>query len=82
MRTGEEPYPNIFMAVPTVYVKLIEELKNQSIQNINLDHMRLMVSGSAAMPRPIAKEWETLTGVRKIFNIFSYRYIYCIQINF
>ena len=55
------PKPNVFMAVPTIYVKLIEEIKNHNIE-CDFSHIRLIVSGSAAMPRPISDEWESLTG--------------------
>ena len=33
---GSEPLPNVFMAVPTIYVNLIDE-----IQNRNLDKVRV-----------------------------------------
>ena len=43
---GKEPRANILMAVPTVYVKLMEEAEKQGLKKINLDHMRMIVSGS------------------------------------
>lgn len=57
----------VFMAVPTIYVKLLEILRD------NPDHerqawitgfrtMRLMVSGSAALPAKVFEEWKSLTG--------------------
>ena len=51
---------NMFMAVPTIYSKLIEfhrkMFKNeekQKIRSILRDRVRLMVSGSAALPEVI-----------------------------
>jgi malonyl-CoA/methylmalonyl-CoA synthetase len=67
-RVAEDRY-SVFMAVPTIYVKLIAYLKT-------LDHdisdqvtegfanMRLNVSGSAACPVPLFDEWEALTSQR------------------
>jgi acyl-CoA synthetase (AMP-forming)/AMP-acid ligase II len=42
----KEPRANILMAVPTVYVKLMEEAEKQGLKKIKLDHMRMIVSGS------------------------------------
>jgi acyl-CoA synthetase (AMP-forming)/AMP-acid ligase II len=42
----KEPRANILMAVPTVYVKLMEEAEKQGLKKIDLDHMRMIVSGS------------------------------------
>ena len=60
---------SVFMAVPTIYVKLIAYLKtldaaeqNQITQGFAA--MRLNVSGSAACPVPLFEEWETLTSQR------------------
>jgi len=58
----KEPRANILMAVPTVYVKLMEEAKKQGLKKIDLDHMRMIVSGSAAMPEPVNNRWKNLTG--------------------
>ena len=58
------PRANVFMAVPTIYVKLIEEAKRQNLTKCDFSYLRLMVSGSAAMPRPIADAWESLSGVK------------------
>ena len=48
---------SVFMAVPTIYAKLIQEYRNMghSLDNINvkqkiMEKIRLMVSGSAHMP--------------------------------
>jgi malonyl-CoA/methylmalonyl-CoA synthetase len=57
----------IFMAVPTIYVKLLEELavctepKRCGIIS-GFAQMRLMVSGSAALPVSVFDGWYQLTG--------------------
>lgn len=60
---------SVFMAVPTIYVKLIERLESDRIdspsQRAILDgfaKMRLMVSGSAALPPSVHLKWTSLTG--------------------
>ena len=55
------------MAVPTIYVKLIEEYDNFSfIEKSKIKEsckkLRLMVSGSAALPIPVFNRWKTITG--------------------
>lgn len=59
----------LFMAVPTVYVKLIQYLTNHSHPPIDkqdilhsFQKMRLNVSGSAACPIPLFNHWHELTG--------------------
>lgn len=57
----------VFMAVPTVYVKLIEHLdalpeEERSPVCNGFKKMRLMVSGSAACPESVHKKWQELTG--------------------
>ncbi|WP_439129064.1 acyl-CoA synthetase [Polaribacter sp.] len=57
---------NIFMAVPTIYYKLISFWKTlpkneqQEISN-TLEHFRLMVSGSAALPVSVLKYWKSIS---------------------
>ncbi|HZY78436.1 MAG TPA: acyl-CoA synthetase [Cyclobacteriaceae bacterium] len=57
---------NVFMAVPTIYFKLISyweslgETKRTEITNI-LSKFRLMVSGSAALPVSIMEKWKTIS---------------------
>jgi malonyl-CoA/methylmalonyl-CoA synthetase len=58
---------SVFMAVPTIYVKLIQAL--EKIPQTERDaickgfkDMRLMISGSAALPVKIHKDWQALTG--------------------
>ena len=78
-----EPFPNldmktvlsrvaaraysVFMAVPTIYVKLIQALealpeRERSRTVGGFADMRLMISGSAALPASIHEQWTTLTG--------------------
>ncbi len=57
----------IFMAIPTIYVKLIRHLDNierTDAQNIcaGFKRMRLNVSGSAACPARMFEQWRALTG--------------------
>ncbi len=57
----------VFMAVPTIYVKLIEWQKAASPSDVDavtsaFRRMRLMVSGSAALPASVHDEWFRLTG--------------------
>ena len=58
---------SVFMAVPTIYVKLIdhlETLEDEEIEGIceGFANMRLNVSGSAACPVEVFEEWRDLTG--------------------
>jgi malonyl-CoA/methylmalonyl-CoA synthetase len=57
----------IFMAVPTIYVKLIQALEAASPEDRaaivgGFARMRLMVSGSAALPARVHEQWTALTG--------------------
>ena len=65
-RVAEDAY-TVFMAVPTIYVKLIEVMESlddperkKVIQGFS--RMRLMVSGSAALPASVHEKWTELTG--------------------
>lgn len=58
---------NLFMAVPTIYYKLIEHWKKLSSteqQKISktLNDFRLMVSGSAALPISVLEQWKKISG--------------------
>lgn len=55
---------NLFMAVPTIYVKLIEHLESRPAADVvkGFGSMRLMVSGSAALPPSVHRKWTGLTG--------------------
>lgn len=65
-RVAEGAY-TVFMAVPTIYVKLIEALESMSEQDRastiqGFADMRLMISGSAALPASVHEKWTVLTG--------------------
>ncbi|XP_014206849.1 acyl-CoA synthetase family member 3, mitochondrial isoform X2 [Copidosoma floridanum] len=62
---------NVFAAVPTIYMKLIQDYdqlfaKNEKIKeyihNVCSTKIRLMISGSAPLPKPIFDRWEEITG--------------------
>jgi malonyl-CoA/methylmalonyl-CoA synthetase len=58
---------NLFMAVPTIYVKLIQyfdSIDQEQVESIcdGFSRMRLNISGSAACPVKLFKQWESLTG--------------------
>jgi malonyl-CoA/methylmalonyl-CoA synthetase len=58
---------SVFMAVPTVYVKLIQAIKDlpdDERQRVvdGFAGMRLMISGSAALPSSVHETWSALTG--------------------
>jgi len=57
----------LFMAVPTIYHKLIgyfEQLTagQQNDWQKGMQQMRLMVSGSAALPVPVLERWQRISG--------------------
>lgn len=52
--------PTLFFAVPTIYVRLVEELKER--QPLSLSNMRLFCSGSAPLAAETMIEFEALTG--------------------
>ncbi|XP_060172839.1 probable CoA ligase CCL8 isoform X2 [Lycium barbarum] len=59
----------VFTGVPTMYARLIQgyeamdpELKEASASAAR--HLRLMMSGSSALPLPVMQQWETITGHR------------------
>ncbi len=56
----------LFMAVPTIYVKLISAWENtspdrQQILTAGCTKMRLMVSGSAALPVRVLEKWQSIS---------------------
>lgn len=62
-----KPNVNVFMAVPTIYVRLIkywesvpEELQQKMSKGAK--EFRLMVSGSAALPVSIMRQWNKISG--------------------
>jgi malonyl-CoA/methylmalonyl-CoA synthetase len=61
--------PNVFMAVPTIYSKMIEAAEHNVLEpgivpdaTKTLSEMRLMISGSAALPVSLNEKWRNLTG--------------------
>ncbi|MEH2152247.1 acyl-CoA synthetase [Nostoc sp.] len=57
----------LFMAVPTIYVKLIAawetaSREQQKRMSEGCAKMRLMVSGSAALPVQVLEKWQTISG--------------------
>lgn len=57
----------LFMAVPTIYFKLIafwESATKERRQQMSASgkHFRLMVSGSAALPVSVLEKWQSITG--------------------
>uniref|UniRef100_A0A671QZJ0 Acyl-CoA synthetase family member 3 n=1 Tax=Sinocyclocheilus anshuiensis TaxID=1608454 RepID=A0A671QZJ0_9TELE len=67
---SKSPMVNVFMAVPTIYSKLIEYYDQHFtqprvqdfIRAVCKERIRLMVSGSAALPQPVLKRWAEITG--------------------
>ena len=60
-------FVNVFMAVPTIYYKLIhyweqENKVEQEKMSQSLAHFRLMVSGSAALPITVLEKWTQISG--------------------
>ena len=57
----------LFMAVPTIYSKLITEWQSatrnrQKLMSKACSNMRLMISGSAALPAQILSKWRSISG--------------------
>ncbi|MFH6603116.1 acyl-CoA synthetase [Maribacter algicola] len=57
----------LFMAVPTIYYKLISfwekaAAEEQKKMSKAASKLRLMVSGSAALPVPVLQKWKEITG--------------------
>lgn len=66
---GGKPTPNVLMAVPTIYSKMIEAAEHNVLEPgtvedavKTLSNMRLMISGSAALPVSLNEKWKNLTG--------------------
>uniref|UniRef100_G1S0L2 AMP-dependent synthetase/ligase domain-containing protein n=1 Tax=Nomascus leucogenys TaxID=61853 RepID=G1S0L2_NOMLE len=68
--SSETPRINVFMAVPTIYTKLMEYYDRHFTQPhardflraVCKENIRLMVSGSAALPLPVLEKWKSITG--------------------
>lgn len=59
----------VFTGVPTMYTRLIQGYENmdpelQSKSAFAARQLRLMMSGSSALPYPVMQQWETITGHR------------------
>jgi len=57
----------LFMAVPTIYVKLIAaweaaDRQEQKLMKAACQNFRLMVSGSASLPVSVLAKWKAITG--------------------
>ncbi|XP_070763411.1 malonate--CoA ligase ACSF3, mitochondrial [Enoplosus armatus] len=67
---SKAPLVNVFMAVPTIYSKLIQYYDQHFtrphvkdfVKAVCKERIRLMVSGSAALPLPTLQRWEEITG--------------------
>jgi malonyl-CoA/methylmalonyl-CoA synthetase len=57
---------NVFMAVPTIYHKLIAHWESLTDERDDISRVlrlfRLMVSGSAALPATVMEKWEAISG--------------------
>lgn len=65
--TFAEGHINVFMAVPTIYFKLIsywesQPAPRQQVISAVLARFRLMVSGSAALPVSVLEKWQGISG--------------------
>jgi malonyl-CoA/methylmalonyl-CoA synthetase len=63
----QEREVNVFMAVPTIYFKLIAfwdtlSRPEQEVIRSCFDYFRLMVSGSAALPVTVMDRWKIISG--------------------
>ncbi|CAM5094042.1 unnamed protein product [Natator depressus] len=64
------PRINVFMAVPTIYSRLMEHYEEHFsqphvqdfVRAMCQDNFRLMVSGSAALPVQVLERWKNITG--------------------
>ena len=57
----------VFMAVPTIYFKLIAQFESERLEqkariSESLNQFRLMVSGSAALPVSVMEKWQQVSG--------------------
>ncbi|NWW76021.1 ACSF3 synthetase, partial [Climacteris rufus] len=68
--SSQAPRVSVFMAVPTIYAKLMEYYDEHFtephvqdfIRAFCQENIRLMVSGSAALPVPVLEKWRSITG--------------------
>lgn len=67
LSTYQQKVQGVFMAVPTIYFKLITHFENldpeqQQVLATAMKSFRLMVSGSAALPVSVMEKWEKISG--------------------
>ncbi|XP_072802918.1 malonate--CoA ligase ACSF3, mitochondrial isoform X2 [Vicugna pacos] len=68
--SSQSPRVNVFMAVPTIYSKLMDYHDRHFsqphvrdfVRAVCEENIRLMVSGSAALPLPVLEKWKCATG--------------------
>lgn len=70
---ASKPPVSVFMAVPTMYVKLIEHyerhLRNSSetapgkVKEVFAKNIRFVISGSASLPQPVLEKFKEITGM-------------------
>ncbi|KAJ9084135.1 hypothetical protein DSO57_1027508 [Entomophthora muscae] len=64
---GSERDLTLFMAVPTIYSKLVQEYEKRDADwrkeaSAACQQFRLMVSGSSALPAPLFRRWQEISG--------------------
>lgn len=76
-QTHRQTPTTIFMGVPTMYVRLIqaydavESEERRREMSAAASKLRLCVSGSAAMPTPVAKRWSELTNGKELLERYG-----------
>jgi malonyl-CoA/methylmalonyl-CoA synthetase len=76
---GSKPPVTVFMGVPTMYVMLLRALagaaearpREAAASAAAARALRLAVSGSAACPEPVMREWERLTGAETLLERYG-----------
>ena len=76
---GSKPLVTVFMGVPTMYVMLLRALAGAAERRPReaaasaeaARRLRLAVSGSAACPVPVMREWERLTGAETLLERYG-----------
>ena len=76
---GKKPPITVFMGVPTMYVMLLRALagaaearpREAAASADAARRLRLAVSGSAACPVPVMREWEKLTGAETLLERYG-----------
>jgi acyl-CoA synthetase (AMP-forming)/AMP-acid ligase II len=66
----------LFMAVPTIYSRLIEIWNSMSPEDRkkateSCNQFRLQVSGSAALPTPLKEKWKTISGGKVLLERYG-----------